>query len=548
MIIDRIIKGVKAKTEISLDTFFIKLFTYSFLLFFLCISLPGFSQQKVELVQADDLLFHADISGAQRLIGNVILKFDSTVMHCDSAWVYPVEDYFDAWGHIRINGNDAKITGDSLHIDRDNNEAQIMGDVFVRDKEMTLKTKRVDYNLETKVASYYGGGVIDSKTNSNKLTSDVGYYDTESKFFNFRGNVVLNNPDYTIHSDTLKYSDPNEKAWFLGPTTIESKDGTTIYCEDGWYETKTDNSVFRKNSKILFDSTTLEADSIKYDGATKEGEMFSDVFVQDTTNNFIITGEYGKYNQITDISFVTDKALMTQIFDTDSLFLHADTLWSKKDTSNQKYIQAYNNVRFYKSDMQGVADSLIYSEADSTLTFFNNPIIWSEKNQIIGDTISVTLSNNQPDKLYVNGHAFVISEVLPDYYNQIKGRRIIGDFKDSEIEKLLVLGNVQVLYYPADEEGESPKLIGLNSIECANLEIRLADNQISKLKILEKTNGDLSPIKVLTATDKKLDDFKWEIELKPTSVESLFVEKRIDESIGLDKSLNQKSDEEIDVD
>lgn len=493
-----------------------------FLVLFVAIQSNSYAQQKVKLIKADDLKYHDEISGAQRLIGNVILKFDSTLMHCDSAWVYIEEDYFDAWGHIKINGNETQLTGDSLHIDREKNEAQVMGDVFVRDEEMTLTTKRVDYDLETKVASYYGEGVIDNKSNNNKLSSDEGFYDTESKFFHFRGNVVLVNPDYTIHSDTLKYSDPGEKAWFLGPTTIKSKEGTTIYCEDGWYETKTDNSVFRNNTKITFDNTSMQADSIQYNGLLKEGEMFGNVFVEDTTNNYLITGEYGKYNKTTEISYVTDHALMTQFFEKDSLFLHADTLWSKVDSLDKKYIQAYNDVRFYKSDMQGISDSLIYLEADSTLVFYNDPIIWSEKNQITGDTIRVTMKNNQADQLFIDGHAFVVSEVIPDYYNQIKGRNIIGDFKSNNLEKLLVLGNVQVVYYPEDKKDDDIKLIGQNKLECATLEIFLKDNDISRLKIEEKTEGRLTPIKEISLEEKNLKGFRWLIKKRPTGVESLF--------------------------
>ncbi len=480
------------------------------------------AQKKVTLVHSDDWLFDEQITEATRLIGNVVLKYDSTVMTCDSAWFYPEKDYFDAWGSIRINGNEALLTGDSLHIDRENNQAQVMGDVFVKDQEMTLTTSRVDYDLETKVASYFGGGVIDSQVNNNKLSSDEGFYDTESKFFHFRGNVVLVNPDYTIHSDTLKYSDPSEKAWFLGPTTIQSNEGTTIYCEDGWYETKTDNSVFRNNTKITTDNTVMQADSIKYNGILKEGEMFSKVFVQDTTNNYLITGGYGKYNKLTDISYVTNRALMTQIFEKDSLFLHADTLWSKKDTLNKKYIQAYNNVRFYKSDIQGVADSLIYLEADSTLTFYNHPIIWSEENQILGDTIQVLIKNNQADQLLIDGHAFVISEVIPKYYNQIKGRNMVGNFKDNNLSRLHVLGNVQVVYYPEENEGEQIKLIGQNTLECATLDIFLKANQISRLKIEEKTEGKLTPLKDVQEDQKTLKGFQWMIAKRPTNVESLF--------------------------
>ena len=476
--------------------------------------------KRVELLGADELAFHKEISGAQRLIGNVRFKYDDTRMFCDSAWYYPDEDYFDAWGNIRVIGESERMFGDSLHIDREEQLAKLTGNVRMTDGEMTLKTNIVHYDLESKVASYFGGGDINSSRNNDRLSSLEGFYDTESKFFHFRKDVVLKNPEYTIYSDTLKYAGYAEKAWFLGPTRIVSQN-SEIYCEDGWYETQSQLSQFSKNVVINSGSTVLKGDTINYNGETAIGEVYCNVFIQDTTNNYIITGDYGWYNENTSESMVTERALMIQTFDTDSLFLHADTLRSNVDSLNNNIIRAYNKVKFFKSDLQGKADSLIYLESDSILTFYKNPVMWSEDNQIIGDTISVTMSNDKIDKLIVDQNGFIIAKVDSLNFNQIKGRELTGQFIENELRKLYVVGNVEVVYFPVSDAEE--KVIGYNKVECSNLTLELKDSEIQRIKIIEKSDGELHPLSKVAFEDRKLKNFNWRGEERPRHRGEVFI-------------------------
>ena len=52
---------------------------------------------------------------------------------------------------------------------------------------------------------------------------------------------------------------------------------------------------------------------------------------------------------------------MKKIFVQDTLFLSADTLINIEDSIPQKErLLAFHNVRIYKTDLQGIADSLSY--------------------------------------------------------------------------------------------------------------------------------------------------------------------------------------------
>ena len=74
--------------------------------------------------------------------------------------------------------------------------------------------------------------------------------------------------------------------------------------------------------------------------------------------------------------------------------LRADTLKTVPDTiPNEKIIQAYFNVKFFRQDLQGKCDSLVYYSKDSTLCLFHDPILWSGDNQMTSDYMEMVRNN-----------------------------------------------------------------------------------------------------------------------------------------------------------
>ncbi|HEY9561325.1 MAG TPA: OstA-like protein, partial [Anseongella sp.] len=60
---------------------------------------------------------------------------------------------------------------------------------------------------------------------------------------------------------------------------------------------------------------------------------------------------------------------------------------------------AYNNVRVFKSDLQAIADSLVYTSLDSVMRCYRTPVVWSEDTQMSAEFMTITLRNKQIDKL-----------------------------------------------------------------------------------------------------------------------------------------------------
>lgn len=495
---------------------------FRFLLLFaaLCtVSKSAQAQKLVKILHSDKLEFKKELTNAQRLIGNVSLQYENVTMHCDSAWLFPNED-FSAYGNIRINqGDSLKIWGDRLELTAKDKIALIENNVRLTDREMTLSTKRLRYDIGKGLANYSGGGKIVSRSNQNVLTSDKGSYDTHSGMFSFRGNVELKNPDYRVVSDTLKYNNFSGRSFFFGPTNIFSE-GSRIYCENGWYDSATETCRFGKNAEIHSKNTRLKGDSILYNGISGIGEAIGNVDILDTLNRLAITGNYGWTHESDQRSYVTGNALMIQDFGKDSLFLHADTLRALPDSGGTRRILAYRNVKFFKSDLQGRADSMAFVQRDSLIWFFGEPVLWSDLNQLSADTIRIRTFGGRIDKLYLNSGAFITSQAWPDRYNQIKGRQMTGWFRENALYKVHVSGNGQTIYFPEEEGGKPPRMH--NRVECSDISIGIENNKVVKISFEKMPAGTLSPMSLVGEGDMKLEGMRWEESMRPRYPEDVF--------------------------
>jgi len=474
------------------------------------------ARKQVKLIHADNIFFDKSIVDAQRLIGNVQLLYEGTTFFCDSAYLYPTQN-FDAFSRIRADKPGVySLTGDNLFFDKANQTARVQRGVTLKDGEMTLTSDQMVYNMDSEMAQYVAGGRIVSSKNKNILTSRKGSYSVRSQTFFFRDKVVLTNPEYTVSCDTLQYNETSEVAYFFGPTHITSKD-TKIYCENGWYNTREDICQFNENAQVTSEKTILKGDSIFYNGKKGFGEVFRKVSIRDTTSNFIITGEYGKHIESTKESLVTQRALLIQAFDSDSLFLSADTLLARPDSLDQQLIRAFHNVRIFKEDLQGVSDSLTYFQGDSTIQLFHSPVLWSEENQITGDSIRIRTWQGHIDRLIVRGNSFIASDALKNdslsggaqRYNQIKGRNTEGFFRENALHQVKVIGNGQLIYFALEEKGETPQVIGQNKGECSDIHITIENNQIQRINLIREPNSVFTPIKMATESEFELEGFRW---------------------------------------
>jgi hypothetical protein len=227
---------------------------------------------------------------------------------------------------------------------------------------------------------------------------------------------------------------------------------------------------------------------------------------------------------------VTGNAEMLQYDLTDTLFLHGDTLMAVQDSLIGNRVYAYPSVKFFRKDMQGAADSLIYASDDSLIYMFTEPVLWAEDLQITGDTILIRTYGGIVEKLFVFDHAFMVNKVDSTKYNQIKGKRLTGFFEENDLRRILIKGNGQSLYYAAEEqkldststEPTEVKYIGVNKAICSNIEIFMLDKAIDRILFLTKPEGSFFPVEQLPSDAKLFDGFIWDDIQRPYSRADIF--------------------------
>ncbi|MDX5482839.1 MAG: LPS export ABC transporter periplasmic protein LptC, partial [Hymenobacteraceae bacterium] len=428
------------------------------------------------------------------------------------------QNLLEAFGNVRMTQADTiTITGKRATYDANKRTAQVSGDVVMRDPRMTLNTPSLNYNLDTRTATYTEGGTIVDP--ENRLESRLGSYDTRSKVFTFQQNVKVNTADYTITAQNMRYNTLSKIVYFQGPTFIKGEQGD-LYAEEGTYNTITKVSNFGRNAYILTPEYRLGGDKLYYDQNTGYGFAEKNVSLRSLKDDVTIRGQVGRYWRERGVAKVYGSPVMETILDKDTLYMSADTLISReaKGPGTASMLYAFPNVKIFKSDLQGKADSLSYNRTDSVMHMNVSPVLWNEQSQLVSDTIRIHMRNKTIDRMYMFSNAFITSEDSLKNYNQVKGRNMTAYFKEGNISRVDVNGNGESLYFAL--EGDS-LLTGMNKAICSNMRLNFAENKLQTISFLVKPDANFIPPHELEQGARRLDGFSWLADQRPTKQDVL---------------------------
>jgi lipopolysaccharide export system protein LptA len=387
--------------------------------------------------------------------------------------------------------------------------------VFTKLATATLYTEYLDFDRVANMAYYINGGrLVDS---INVLTSRKGYYNSTSNMASFKRSVVVTNPDYTMTSDSLQYNSRTKVIYFRTPTTVVNKDSSRFVYNSGQYDTRTKQSDLALGSGES-EEYKIKSDDFFLDDLRRIYKLRGNVVMTSKKENLIIYGQSADYLRYKGVSKVYNNAYLAKITDNDTLFMSADTLVSiESDDPSKKRLLAYHNVKIFKTDLQGLADSVEYRSADSTIYFYKNPILWSEGNQMTADSISMLIKNNTIDRIFLNVNSFVISRDTLTNFNQIKGRKMEAEFRKGNINKVFVTGNGESLYFALEENKKDSvsKAMGLNKILCSRMTLRFIEGKLNNLSFYVKPDAHFIPPHELKEEDKQLPGFSWREKDKP---------------------------------
>ncbi|MFP5042544.1 OstA-like protein [Parasediminibacterium sp. JCM 36343] len=190
--------------------------------------------------------------------------------------------------------------------------------------------------------------------------------------------------------------------------------------------------------------------------------------------------------------------------------IYLDSSKALKDTNNDRFFEAYNNVKIFSDSMQAVADSMFYSLEDSTFRLFKNPVAWAQNNQVTGDTMLLFLANKKPERLSVYENAMAIEKAGASYFNQVKGNSINAYFLRGKMDHLRAKGNAETVYYGQDER---KRFIGVNKANCDIIDMYFEQkkDESSPQRIVLRNNltGTAYPMGQINYEELKLRNFKW---------------------------------------
>lgn len=548
---------------------------------------PKRNAKVIEIKFAKQLLLRDSMPNIQVLKDSVIFFHDGAYLYCDSAYYNQVANTFDAFSNVRMEqGDTIFLYGNFMYYDGNTKLVRFRENVSLehypkknKTNVTTLLTDSLNYDRIMNIGYYFDGGMlIDSL---NELTSYWGQYEPGLHMATFKDSVILKNPKFMLYSDLLKYDTADKRALISTPTKIVSDSGL-IYTSKGWYNTNTEESLLLDQSTILNKqgNRILRGDSISYHKAKGYGEVFGNMFLQDTLKKIILIGDYGYYNELTDYAMATDSAFCIEYSQADSLFIHGDTLKlititdtikhiqpsaiqtpidsslidTEHDTINDslhidiehaqvkptitavdsvskhrqkadsiqtfRMIKAYYGVRFYRTDIQGICDSLQFSARDSIIHMYKDPVLWNTNRQLSGDTIDVFMNDSTIDYMHVKRYAFSIEEKDSIHFNQLKSRSLKVFFDNKKVKRVLAEGNVETISYPEERNGELSRL--LNWLETSYLEIFLTDGKFSKLVGWPKPIAKMTPFDLVKPDQLRLKDFYWFDYLRPLDKKDIF--------------------------
>jgi lipopolysaccharide export system protein LptA len=324
---------------------------YVLSLCFILITAAAFCQKKSIV-----LLIKSESSTGIKIGGRDIIKVykgtfkqDFSLLSSDSAYFYPKENAFDAFGNVNINqGDTLNIYSDLLNYNGNTKIAVLTNNVKMVDKDATLTTNHLTYNTATRIGTYTDGGKLVNKDNT--LLSKNGYYFAKSRDSYFRYNVSLTTPDALVVTDTMRYNTGSRISYFYGPTNIygtkgEKKDRDTLYTENGLYNTQTEQGAFGKNNLYHTGTRSLKGDSLFYDKLKGLGRAVMHITFEDKEQRTTIKGNLGTYVKADEHTIVTEDPYVIMVTEdstkTDSA-AKADSL--KKADSVQKAAKPGQNA------------------------------------------------------------------------------------------------------------------------------------------------------------------------------------------------------------
>ncbi len=457
-----------------------------------------------------------------------LLTNDSTYLRSERGYYYLDEDAIYFKDSVKVVGAQFELHADTLKFLPSARRVEFLGPTLLRVDTVLLYCESGWFDIQSRKGAFTGSpqyvrgaqqGIADSifyhaaqgqvelvghariKEHDRLIRADHIQYEEQTKLSTLKGQVVILEPGRSIRSDTVT---------FFGQTQTYTTRGHTVVWNEG---------------------RRLEALAIEYVDERGLGIAKGEVIWQDTAAGWTILCEEAQYNQHAGFFKASGgtkgRPLFIAVWESDSLFLTADTLmsWQPTDSLSQdsnRFVSAWYDVRVYKSDLQALCDSLSYFSGDSLFSFYGQPILWADTTQFTADTMWMHMTGEAIDWMVLRPNALILNTKDELFFNQIFGRQIKAFFTGEDLARLHVQGNATAIYYMLDEE---EAYIGVNKTVCSEMWLNFDRNEVEAIRFLGAPEMEVLPMQQADHQSLKLRGFQWHYHSRPQSVEDLFIPK-----------------------
>ena len=197
----------------------------------------------------------------------------------------------------------------------------------------------------------------------------------------------------------------------------------------------------------------------------------------------MLLGDFCTYNELTGAALSYGKALAKDYSNqSDTLFVHADTLrlytYNIRTDSIRRVLHGYFHVRAFRTDVQAVADSLVFDSRERKLSLYRDPIVWSGNRQIVGEEINVYSNDSTIDSIYVRRQALLVEQMDSVHYNQVAAQLMRSYFEKGEMSLNCADGNVYVINFPLEKDS---LILYQNYTETSKLKMYMEHRKLRRL-------------------------------------------------------------------
>ncbi len=183
--------------------------------------------------------------------------------------------------------------------------------------------------------------------------------------------------------------------------------------------------------------------------------------------------------------------------------------------SIQRFARGWRHVKVYRVDFQSVCDSMVVIGQDSTLHLYIDPVLWNDENQITSEVMDLYTANQKLVRGEFVGHPIMISRIDTTYYNQVAGKEMTAWFRNNEIYRNDVNGNVQTYYYLQDDD--KTRVADMMTMESGDASFYIEDKTVVGITYRSNPVFSMIPLdKMPEDQELFLEDFKWEAGRRPT--------------------------------